>query len=235
MGEPLECEHGNPDNGDTLQQTTTGLAFYRQYTSTPTFTNGWDHWAWTASGLVYWVGNSIDPPGVFVPTPLEPSGGGESPSAPSDLQVAIDFLAGYQSQVPRMDEIVATLSAMTSRTSYQAMPANVLGSYSGGWITLNTDLQSETLAVVAMVLAHEGQHALDDLNGLLGPGQACYDAEVRAFTVQVLLWSSIYGIDGKPAPLTGIEGNFNYFLDQFLRSPLTFVETIIALYGEQCG
>ena len=93
MGEPLECEHGNPDNGDTLQQTTTGLAFYRQYTSTPTFTNGWDHWAWTASGLVYWVGNSIDPPGVFVPTPLEPSGGGESPSAPSDLQVAIDFLA----------------------------------------------------------------------------------------------------------------------------------------------
>ena len=468
MGEPLECEHGNPDNGDTLQQTTTGLAFYRQHTNTPTFTNGWDHWAWTASGLVYWDGNSIDPPGVFVPTPtpspsptvdelpaplaaidepagdvsaahgtvlnirghgiaapglqingyswgfngvevsgsssftwivdepgiftlkvrddrgvwseaaasvrvqidaptptpqpdqvaaaylavdsdcdwnwslgpanvvtsfpdymgeqwclvaqvnfwpsdsgslsrwhfgdgsiertaffnpcpqtacgpgwirdtwycgagayqcslpagdgyvelevdgvvvktvafsvgaavttpLDPGGGGESPSAPSDLQVAIDFLAGYQSQVPRMDEIVATLSAMTSRTSYQTMPANVLGSYSGGWITLNTDLQSETLAVVAMVLAHEGQHALDDLNGLLGPGQACYDAEVRAFTVQVLLWSSIYGIDGKPAPLTGIEGNFNYFLDQFLRSPLTFVETIIALYGEQCG
>ncbi len=68
MGEPLECEHGNPDNGDTLQQTTTGLAFYRQHTSTPTFTNGWDHWAWTASGLVYWVGNSIDPPGVFVPS-----------------------------------------------------------------------------------------------------------------------------------------------------------------------
>ncbi len=28
MGEPLECEHANPDNGDTLQQTTTGLSFY---------------------------------------------------------------------------------------------------------------------------------------------------------------------------------------------------------------
>ncbi|MDP6509348.1 MAG: hypothetical protein QF719_01215 [Chloroflexota bacterium] len=468
MGEPIECEHGNPDNGDTLQQTTTGLAFYRQYTNTPTFTNGWDHWAWTTSGLVYWAGNSADPPDVFVPTPTpsptptvdelpaplaaidEPAGdvsvlrgtvlnvrghgiaapglqingyswgfngvevsgspsftwvvdepgiftlkvrddrgvwsetaasvsvqidaptptptprpdqvaeaylavdvdcdwnwslgptnvvtsfpddmgeqwclvaqvnfwpsdsgylsrwhfgdgsiertdffnpcpqiacgpgwirdtwfcgagayqcslpegdgfvelevdgvvvktvafsigaavttpldpGGGSLSAPSDLQAAIEFLAGYHSQVPRMDEIVATLSAMTDRTSYQAMPPNFLGSYSGGWITLNTDLQSETLAVVAMVLAHEGQHALDDLNGLLGPGQACYDAEVRAFTVQVLLWSSIYGIDGKPAPLTGIEGNFNFFLDQFLRSPLTFVETIISLYGEQCG
>jgi hypothetical protein len=38
-----------------------------------------------------------------------------------------------------------------------------------------------------MVLAHEGQHAMEDLDSLLGPGQACYDAEVDAFTVQVLL------------------------------------------------
>lgn len=36
MGDPLECEHGNPDNGDTLQQTTKGLSFYRKSTNTPT-------------------------------------------------------------------------------------------------------------------------------------------------------------------------------------------------------
>jgi hypothetical protein len=29
MGQRLECEHVNPDNGDLLQQTTTGLAAYR--------------------------------------------------------------------------------------------------------------------------------------------------------------------------------------------------------------
>ena len=40
MGDPLECEHGNPVNGDTLQQTARGLSFYRKSTNTPTFTNG---------------------------------------------------------------------------------------------------------------------------------------------------------------------------------------------------
>jgi hypothetical protein len=62
MGEPLECEHANPDNGDTLQQTSTGLAFYRKSTNTPTFTDGWRHWGWTAAGMVFWTGDSIDPP-----------------------------------------------------------------------------------------------------------------------------------------------------------------------------
>ena len=62
MGDPLECEHGNPENGDTLQQTTNGLSFYRQSTNTPTFTNGWEHWALTVRGLLYWTGVEIDPP-----------------------------------------------------------------------------------------------------------------------------------------------------------------------------
>ncbi len=64
MGQPVECEHANPDNGDTLQQTSTGLSFYRKATNTPTFINGWEHWAWTFQGLVYWTGSDIDPPGT---------------------------------------------------------------------------------------------------------------------------------------------------------------------------
>jgi hypothetical protein len=62
MGNPTECEHANPDNGDTLQQTTTGLAFYRKSTNTPTFTNGSDHWGLTSNGLVAWSGVDVDPP-----------------------------------------------------------------------------------------------------------------------------------------------------------------------------
>jgi hypothetical protein len=50
MGDPIECEHTNVDNGDSLLQTTTGLAFYRKATNTPTFTNGFEHWALTAQG-----------------------------------------------------------------------------------------------------------------------------------------------------------------------------------------
>src|SRR6266498_943004 len=64
MGEPIECEHQNSTNGDTLQATTTGLAFYRKSTNTATFTDGTDHWALTDQGLVSWTGSSIDPPGV---------------------------------------------------------------------------------------------------------------------------------------------------------------------------
>ena len=55
-----------------LQQTTSGLAFYRKATNIPTFTNGWEHWGWTADGLVYWTGDAVDPPGyepVETPTP----------------------------------------------------------------------------------------------------------------------------------------------------------------------
>ncbi len=226
MGEPVECEHGNPDNGDSLQNTTTGLAFYRSYTNTPTFTDGWNHWGWTSAGLVYWEGSSIDPPGVIVPTPI-----------PADVQQLIDFLAGYQSQVPRMDEILPVLAGMEGgRITYDTLPPNILGHHWNGWITLNTDLlQSESLEVAAVVLAHEGHHALDDILGLLGPGQACYDSEVRGFTVQALLWSSIYGIDGKTPPLTDLEGWLNGILYLFLHFPLTLVDTIIATYGEQCG
>lgn len=62
MGEPLECEHPNSANGDVLQRTSKGLAFWRKRTNTPTFTDGYRHWALTAAGLVYWEGPSVDPP-----------------------------------------------------------------------------------------------------------------------------------------------------------------------------
>ena len=68
IGDPLECEHTEASTGDAHQQTSKGLSFYREITNTPTFTNGWDHWALTAQGLVYWTGSSIDPPGTKIPT-----------------------------------------------------------------------------------------------------------------------------------------------------------------------
>jgi hypothetical protein len=69
MGQPLECEHTNPENGDALQQTSTGLAYYRKATNSPTFTDGWRHWALTAGGLAYWEGESAEPPATPPSTP----------------------------------------------------------------------------------------------------------------------------------------------------------------------
>jgi hypothetical protein len=62
MGQPTECEHAEATTGDSHQQTSTGLSFYRKRTNTPTFTNGSEHWALTRDGLVTWTGSSIEPP-----------------------------------------------------------------------------------------------------------------------------------------------------------------------------
>lgn len=74
MGDALECQHPNPQNGDVLQQTSTGLAFWRKSTNTNTFTNGNQHWALTTAGFVTWFGDAIDPPAN-----AQPATGGASP------------------------------------------------------------------------------------------------------------------------------------------------------------
>jgi hypothetical protein len=70
MGDPASCEYADPNGtGDTLQETTSGLAFWRKSTNTPTFTDGNTHWGLTAGGLITWSGASIDPPSVVGASP----------------------------------------------------------------------------------------------------------------------------------------------------------------------
>lgn len=83
MGDPVECEHTDGTSGDVLQQTTTGLAFWRKSTNTATFTDGYRHWALTGRGLVAWEGNSIDPPAT-----ARPAGGQAAPAGGSGQSVA---------------------------------------------------------------------------------------------------------------------------------------------------
>jgi len=56
MGAPVECEHVNPQNGDTLQQTTTGLAVFSRDGGLQ-FTDGWRHWALEGQQLARWEGD----------------------------------------------------------------------------------------------------------------------------------------------------------------------------------
>jgi hypothetical protein len=63
MGDPITCEFTDPSGtGDVHQRTSTGLAFWRKSTNTPTFTDGFNHWAQTPQGWVTWTGGSVDPP-----------------------------------------------------------------------------------------------------------------------------------------------------------------------------
>lgn len=61
MGQPVDCEHPNPENGDSLQTTTTGLAIYERATGVMRFTDGYRHWALTSDGLVAWEGDAPPP------------------------------------------------------------------------------------------------------------------------------------------------------------------------------
>jgi hypothetical protein len=66
MGTAISCEFPDPNGtGDVQQRTTTGLAYWRKSTNTPTFTNGSNHWAETPNGFVTWAGASADPPQAF--------------------------------------------------------------------------------------------------------------------------------------------------------------------------
>jgi hypothetical protein len=62
MGTPVECEHAVSPIGDTIQQTTTGLAVFNKLTNTVSFTDGWRHWAITPRGSVAWEGTDSTPP-----------------------------------------------------------------------------------------------------------------------------------------------------------------------------
>lgn len=62
MGDPLECEHINAANGDTIQRTSTGLAYYRPSIGLSIFTNGETHWTLANGRLLLWRNGSVTPP-----------------------------------------------------------------------------------------------------------------------------------------------------------------------------
>jgi hypothetical protein len=62
MGVPAECEHINAENGDTIQKTTTGLAYFRPSLNAAMFTDGNSHWALVENRLLMWRSDSVTPP-----------------------------------------------------------------------------------------------------------------------------------------------------------------------------
>jgi hypothetical protein len=62
MGSPVECEHIDAESGDTIQHTTTGLAYFRPSIMTTMFTDGATHWGLTEGTLLRWQGLSVTPP-----------------------------------------------------------------------------------------------------------------------------------------------------------------------------
>lgn len=62
MGQPVDCQHTDPSSGDTIQHTTTGLAYEHSGSSVAMFTNGWEHYALMGDQVVLWRNPSVNPP-----------------------------------------------------------------------------------------------------------------------------------------------------------------------------
>ncbi|MCY3800086.1 MAG: LysM peptidoglycan-binding domain-containing protein [Chloroflexi bacterium] len=140
----------------------------------------------------------------------------------------LELLREIQDQVPGISEILPVL--LESSITFVELPDNTLGGY---WfkdrsITLDSSLRGESRVVVAMVLAHEGLHALDHRRGLISTRDSLhnclqididesgididisdFDHEIRAFDVEAALWKSIYGPEGKLGDVTEIEEHYN--------------------------
>jgi hypothetical protein len=130
MGIPLTCAYPDPSGtGDVEQSTSMGLAFWRKSTNTPTFTNGAEHWAVTASGWRTWTGASIDPPSdaqPFVPTQTG-TAGSSGTAAP-----AADVLSPQQIA----SVMTATIEVGTPSEHFQqAGPALTISDGMGGTVT----------------------------------------------------------------------------------------------------
>jgi hypothetical protein len=134
QGDPITCEFADPNgSGDILQRTTTGLAFWRKSTNTPTFTNGIDHWALTAArGLVYWNGSNVDPPAEALPGTPHPCLAARTCLAPrSAAQVQAVPPTATSSQVSDLDQIYQTRNG--PRTAAQLRDELAAAGYGGPW------------------------------------------------------------------------------------------------------
>ncbi len=191
MGQPVECEHADPVSGDSLQHTTTGLSFYRKSTNTPTFTDGWRHWALTPAGLVVWEGTAIDPPGVAVAA---------APPQPPQQRTLRGFIDSVAAQI----DTYWRERFSRERRAY-SRPQNVLwvarsetirtacgwGSPTGpGYCALDRTLffpaafferfWPEPDAAIVVVMAHEWGHHAQNLRGLLRGQYLTIQTELQA-------------------------------------------------------
>jgi hypothetical protein len=236
MGEPTECEHPNAANGDTLQHTTTGLAFYRKSTNTPTFTDGWRHWALVADGILLWTGPDIDPPGIALSPPLacHDIGDGHCLRADSSLAEPIRLLSTTSAGRPLLRN--AALAGVNARV--EDMPSRVLGNFdpNTGELVLNSRLSSYPAIDRAPVLAHELQHATDWImfGVSVDTSRGCFTTEANAFRVEAQVWIDLQGGRLKP-PTNDVERELNAIADAIRTNPNGFLNSLTTVYRHQCS
>ena len=198
MGVPIECEHIDPTSGDTLQRTTTGLAYHRPSMNTSMFTDGSTHWALADGTVVLWRNESVTPP---QPTDAEVAYLQKTTALRSRAATLQRRLAGVRQQADRgqLDSIdLESLRTLVSdlkvtRDAYAAEKAPArLGRYHGMTVvSLNMGMgaaemlaqarQMESPQLRASFLSSASKHRLESERLQL----AATDAYSRALPVVV--------------------------------------------------
>ncbi len=172
------------------------------------------------------------------PAPLAFTTAAPPPPAETTIWVALEMPSERQGPVAGMGDVFPTLNSTTDPISFAALHENAFGTYYFGArsIVVSSALESESTEVIAMLLAHEGQNALDhNLERCTGDSLYCHDSEVRAFHLQILLWRTLWGLDGRPCAVTFAEQDFNCMLWPKINSLVTYTVTIVELYEPPRG
>ncbi len=240
MGDPATCEFPDPSgSGDIHQGTTTGLAFWRKSTNTPTFTNGSDHWALTPDGLVAWTGDTVDPPGSPpsptpspVPTPQVPTWskyGYTIKADPVAFGPAFELL-----HAKGFDWVLDELARERTGVVLGDLTDNELGYYDAARdaVVLLQTVAGESAEVKAALIAHEALHSREYGLGPTGFGPPCYLEELRAYTAQTDVLRAVWGTVVGRTPRTEIERQQLAWLADSLAGNL---ETSVRTYATNCA
>jgi hypothetical protein len=116
------------------------------------------------------------------------------------------------------------------------LPAGVLGQYVRRTHTISLDPQLDSYGdwEKAAVLAHELQHAHDDMAGqLLRGADGCYKNEEHAFARGAEIWSRLW--QGRlPAPQNSLASELNGIAVAIARDPAGFAAEVVQLYHQEC-
>lgn len=156
---------------------------------------------------------------------------------PGSIDSGLVVLRQLRERIPQLEAVYDVLIASRSKIRVGDFRTS-LGRYSSlsGTITIDRDVVEVSNYAVAMVLAHEGQHALDHrLGRLRADSRSCYNAEARAFDLAIFIWQSLWGMEGKTGNVSRIEAGFNRMAEIKHEDPIGYVERLIELYGDSCG
>jgi hypothetical protein len=135
---------------------------------------------------------------------------------------------------------LASATQRSTPLAWASLPQGVYGQYvpSLNIVRVSAILQGSSVEVGTAFLAHEFTHLNDDINGRLGgmTGNACYDAEMRAFVNEANFWQMVVGPLGKKTD-DPIENQENAKMFAFVGNS-HFADLVVrttASYVRQCG